>query len=229
MLTISAKRGKWRDRGGIEASGDDKSFATRRPQALSRDGGRCRFCGVKLSRMHVHHKDDDHANNELQNLMTVDDLCHAVNHVGLLGKSGVIAYLPALSQEDISHLTRAMLVVIARGGKMAELAKALGEHLFLGFAGPVEDVFGSSNPSDFGNALLLMGDSSYNSRSMPLRDVRVLFRLGDLSKNTGDIGKSIYPNSPDDIVASWRRIADDIDGNSGDDDDDEKDAHGVAQ
>lgn len=211
MLTISAKRGKWRDRGGIEASGDDKSFAARRPQALSRDGGKCRFCGVKLSRMHVHHKDDDHTNNDLQNLMTVDDLCHAVNHVGLLGKSGAIAYLPALSQEDISHLTRAMLVVIARGGEMAEKARAMGEYLFSGFTAPIEDVFGSSNPSDFGNALLLMGDSSYSSRSMPLRDVRVVFRLGALSKNAGDIGKSIYPKSPDDIVTSWRRIADDID------------------
>jgi intracellular multiplication protein IcmJ len=208
---MSAKRGQWREKGGIESSIDDKEFAVRRPQALSRDSGRCRFCNVRLERMHVHHKNDDHSDNALGNLMTVCPMCHSVNHIGLLGKSGVVVYFNALNQSDLSHLFRSILVVIARGGEDAELAKKLASHLFSSFSKPVEEVFGTSNPADFGNALLLLSDSSYNSRALYLKDTRVMFRVDALSKDAGDIAKAVYPKSGDDIIEDWRRIEIDID------------------
>ncbi len=213
MLIISAKRGKWRDKGGIESA--DKEFATRRPQIVSRDGGRCRFCNAKLEKMHVHHKDDDHSNNQPSNLMTTDELCHAVNHVGLLGKAGHIVYLPSISQEDISHLTRAIIVVIARGGKDAEDARQLARYLIATFTEPVVATFGSDSPVHFGNALLQLSDSSYNNRTSTMKDVRVLFDVAALSKGAGSIAKSLYPKAPDDIVGDWRRIADDIETRAG--------------
>lgn len=213
MLIISVKRGRWRNKGGIESG--DKEFQARRPQAISRDGGRCRFCSVKLEKMHVHHKDDDHDHNSLPNLWTADELCHAVCHVGLLGKSGSITYLPAMSQEDISHLTRAIIVVIARGGKDADDARQLARYLIAKFSEPVTSTFGSCNPAEFGNALLQLSDSSYNSRVTTMKDMRVLFNVDVLSKSAGSIAKVLYPKSQDDIVGDWQRIAEDIDAKAG--------------
>jgi len=212
-LIISAKRGKWRDKGGIESA--DGEFAARRPQIIKRDDGRCLFCKVKLENMHVHHKDDDHSNNKPNNLMTTDELCHAVNHVGLLGKAGKIAYLPVIAQEDISHLTRAILVAIARGGKDAEDARELARYMMETFAEPVFATFGTDNPAEFGNALLQLPDSSYNGRTSTMKDMRVLFDVAALSKNAGAIAKALYPKIQDDIIGDWRRIVEEIETMSG--------------
>lgn len=215
MLIIGVKRGKWRT-GGTEGSSDDHEFRARRPQVLSRDKLMCRYCGTKLKRMEVHHEDDDHTNNDTKNLLTVCTLCHSVNHVGLLSKAGRIIYFPALLQEDISHLMRAILAVIARGGKDAEDARALASHLLNAYCKPIDEVFQSTNPTDFGNAMLSLSDEDYKSRATALKDVRVMFGVEAIAAMTTDVTESLYKNSGSDMLAEWQRITNGIDSNAED-------------
>lgn len=206
-LLIGSKRGKWRANQGVESG--DREFAMARPKVLARDGGTCVYCGIAMDKMHVHHENDNHDDNRMENLVTVDDLCHAVNHIGLLGKAGVIVYMPGVSQVDISHLCRTIVVAISCGGEIGKKAQKLAELLLSRFSEPVAKMFGSCNPADFGNALLALSDSDYTSREVPLRDVRVMFKPEPLGEYATRARDAIYKNLPPDI---WGRIYEDFEG-----------------
>lgn len=203
-LIIGAKRGRWRTKQGIESA--DREFREIRPKVLRRDDNTCVFCGFSMERMHVHHKNDNHEDNRLDNLVTVDDLCHAVNHVGLLGQQGVIVFMPGISQIDLVHLCRAIAVAVSFGGEMADRAQKLYQKL-ASYSKPIKDVFGSSSPSDFGNALIAISDEAYASRDIPLRDVRVIFDPNALMEYAARARKSAFESLPPD---TWERIYEDF-------------------
>lgn len=204
-LIIGAKRGKWRSNTGIESA--DLVFQQIRPKVLTRDEETCVYCGISLPRMHVHHVNDDHEDNRMDNLVTVDDLCHAVHHVGLLGDEGVIVYMPGLSQVDLVQLCRTIAVAISFGGEIGDKAKRLYDFLATRFSEPIREVFGSSSPADFGNALLALSDEHYAARDVPLRDVRVLFKPEALSEYAARARRAAYENLP---PSSWQRVYEDF-------------------
>lgn len=204
-LQIGSKRGKWRASQGVESG--DREFSMVRPKVLSRDSNTCVFCGVSMDKMHVHHENDNHDDNRMENLATAEDLCHAVNHIGLLAKSGAMIYMPGVSQVDLIHLCRTIVVAISFGGEMGEKAKKLAALLVSRFSEPVAKVFGSSNPADFGNALLALSDSDYASRDVPLRDVRVMFKPDPLTEYAARARKAMYTNLPPNL---WERIYNDF-------------------
>lgn len=109
---LGVKRRLWR-KDDDHALVADKAFAPVREQVLKRDNYSCRFCGFRSPKFQeVHHWDDDHANNELGNLMTVCNLCHQVHHLGMCGMrgAGFIAALPELTQTEVNHIARAHFV-----------------------------------------------------------------------------------------------------------------------
>jgi len=205
LLMPGAKRGRWRSNRGTESS--DRDFGMVRPKVLARDGGKCVFCGLKIDKMHVHHVNDNHEVNDMPNLVTVDELCHAVNHVGLTGKTAVMIYMPGVTQVDVNHLCRTIAVAISFGGETGEKAQKLSDMIIAKFSPPVAQSFGSSSPADFGNALIAMSDDGYVNRHIPLRDVKVFFRPECMGDFVARSRKAMYENLPTD---QWGRLHDDF-------------------
>lgn len=204
QLKLGAKRGKWRTNPGAESG--DKEFAEIKPKVLDRDRCTCVYCGTSVKGMQVHHRNDNHEDNYPENLETVCEMCHAPNHLGFMGKAGVIVYLPVLSQIEVSHLFRTIAVAISYGGEIGEKAKKLATIMIDRYRIPIDQVFGTDNPADFGNALIALSDSDYESRYIALRDVRVLFKPEKLSTFATKCRESIYANLPPSL---WQRIYDD--------------------
>lgn len=116
-LVLSVKAANWRmhDEGSAEA---DTAFRAVREKALQNDKQTCRFCGFKaLKWQEVHHLNDNHADNRLENLVTACGFCHMVQHIGLAGKNkeAVLAWIPEYTQEEVHDLVRSILVVCRWG------------------------------------------------------------------------------------------------------------------
>jgi intracellular multiplication protein IcmJ len=106
------KRLTWR-KDDEHAHVHDKAFEQMRDSVFKRDNYSCRFCAFKSAKyQEVHHFDDNHANNDASNLLTVCNLCHQVFHLGMCGmrSAGFIAAVPELTQVEINHLVRAHFV-----------------------------------------------------------------------------------------------------------------------
>lgn len=126
-LVLSVKALRWRD-GGEGDREADREFRRVRQEVLKRDGWACRFCGFVSppndkgsSWQEVHHLNDDHADNRPENLATICRYCHMAFHVGRAGMDGAsVALVPELTQEQVSHLWRALGVAFRFLHKFAE-------------------------------------------------------------------------------------------------------------
>lgn len=185
-LVIGVKRGRWRSEPGIESS--DKEFEKIKYKIVERDQHRCKKCGAEISGLEVHHKNGDHSDNRAMNLETRCQLCHAPSHVGFFRKNGTIIH-SFVAQTDLSALYRAIAVAISMGGEWAEKGRKLHNEL-LKSAAPVREIFGTSSPSDFGNAFLVLNDDEYENRAVPLDGVRVIFDPDSLSSFAARVRKN---------------------------------------
>jgi intracellular multiplication protein IcmJ len=114
-LVMSAKRKDFRydDPNADEA---DQSFEKEKRKVKERDLYRCRGCGFKSQQgglyMQVHHINDDHHDNSMDNLAVLCMHCHSVFHTGFWGNRGEawVIYAPDIEQWQISHICRLGLV-----------------------------------------------------------------------------------------------------------------------
>lgn len=208
-LFLSVKTTNWR-MNDAESAEADAEFAKVRKAALERDKHTCRFCGFKASKwQEVHHFNDDHADNRLENLITTCPFCHMCQHIGLAGrnKEAVLIWLPEISQADLHHLVRTGLVaersaeqikntpraspaIIKAYREAADTAKSI-KASFMDRQVEVEKVLGTSDPMEVGNAMLLLPDEIYSKRRDFLAGVR-LYPLGRRFQGSDDImGKQI--------------------------------------
>lgn len=193
-LGLSVKCKSFRDAGDFDK---DASFKDVKQFVKQRDKNACVHCGDVFEKyQEVHHKDDDHSNNDQDNLLTVCSLCHACHHIGLAGihNRGVIAYMPEVTQEDINR-TQKLLMCITRSGfhafnklciKMApytvasvnfqegnvpEMGDVIADRVRV-----VEEEYckGWSNPTILGEALLQCDDEVYSQRSKIVSDLRLI-------------------------------------------------------
>lgn len=120
-------------------------YVKSRPQVLRRDGYTCKYCGFTATGdesapavslafsgyLEVHHKNDNHKDNSLANLITVCPLCHMVFHLGFAGhrKNCTMILLRAVSQADLNLLVNCLAVAISRGGDLAPEASAVFDRL----------------------------------------------------------------------------------------------------
>lgn len=131
-LRPSVKSGGWRDHND-EAI--DQAYVDVRRAVLQRDTYTCQYCGFRSvptpgqspvtnlasGYLQVHHVNDDHTDNRLENLVTVCPFCHQVFHVGNAGYNGnaVAIYLPDLTQQQLNLLVNSLAVAAAREPKDA--------------------------------------------------------------------------------------------------------------
>lgn len=211
-LVLSVKSKNWR-MFDDHSAGADAEFEHVKRKALERDKRTCVFCGFRaMAWQEVHHKNDDHADHRLENLLTTCSYCHKCQHIGRAGKfqEAVLAWLPELSQAQLHHIVRSIQVAqyeaekakITRGMRpeaqqsikqIADAASTLFGRLKARQV-QAEDRIGTSDPLELANIMLAMPDELYNKRSDFLHGVRLL-PLGVQYQDGGDI----MPK----IVESW--------------------------
>jgi len=169
----------------------DAEFTSVRTNVLQRDNYTCRFCGFKAAKyQEVHHLDDNHQNNDLQNLVTVCNLCHQVHHLGMcaMRNGGFIAVIPELTQTEVNNLVRAIHVAeyVADAAVRDKLKSLFAIFQFRGFD-TLKELYGVdiSNPYTLAEALSTCTDDIYAKRAelfAPLRLVasKEAFHAGQL-------------------------------------------------
>jgi intracellular multiplication protein IcmJ len=209
-LVISVKTRNWRA-DDPESYAQQAEYRLMREKALSRDKRKCRFCGfAEVSYPEVHHLDDDHFNNSLDNLMTSCPWCHQYHHIGLAGMMGTaeLAWMPGVSPRNVHHMMRAMMVCKSwskaprteQEKGIAKLMKNGIESLQAAITNRVtmaKQKFGSSNPIHLADALLKLNAENpdrYNSRDTILEGL-VLIPTGHYYRGGRDI--------MDEVVSSW--------------------------
>ena len=126
----------------------------------------------------VHHVDDDHTNNQLNNLVTADPLCHGVNHIGQVGLSGDgrIIYLPEVNQRDLNHLQRTCFVVMEMGNpEQKKLATKILRRLLARATVVENSPWKTSSPLDFAKGLIHAGEEEYARREIVLDGLRLMY------------------------------------------------------
>lgn len=129
LLIPSVKRESFRAHSGRDID-IDPDYQKNRPAALRRDRYTCQGCGFSVKPdekttapgyslefskyLTVHHKDDNHTNHHLDNLVTLCPFCHNVFHCGFAGHSNeaVLIFLPGLSQAELNLMTNLLMVVL---------------------------------------------------------------------------------------------------------------------
>lgn len=105
-----------------EVKAADSAFQQIRPKVLMRDDYTCQGCGfTSVNDQHapsgfleVHHIDDDHHNNELDNLVTLCPYCHQVFTLGRRGDlfSAIPIWLPEISQAELNLLCHGIFFLL---------------------------------------------------------------------------------------------------------------------
>ena len=191
-LTLSVKCENWRMNDGASAEADAE-FRRVRGRAIERDQYTCRFCGFRSQKwQEVHHVNDDHADNRLENLITTCPFCHQCQHIGLAGrnKEAVLVWLPEIPQATLHHVVRTAMVavrvseqqakdpksradVVRATREAADVAKTVLATLRSREAA-AERLIGTSDPLEVGNAMLLLPDPAYARRGERLAGIRLL-------------------------------------------------------
>jgi intracellular multiplication protein IcmJ len=210
-LFFSVKTKNWRmDDQDSEAA--DAEFKQVRNKVLQRDGYVCAGCGFRSTKyQEVHHRDDDHANNDPKNLITACSFCHMCQHIGLAGmkKEAVIIWAPEFSQADIHHIVRNALVAkrnyeIVKKDMQAQTNKVKASRFMDDAASAImnslmdrmeeADSRLSSDPAIVSDALMMLDDVIYDKRADFLSGLRLL-PTGQRMKNG--------QNEMDKIVDGW--------------------------
>ena len=189
-LVLSVKAVRWRAE-DPDSHEKDEGFRKIRPKVLERDKHTCKGCGFKSeSWQEVHHLDDDHANNNLLNLVTLCSFCHMTQHIGLAGQKGEasLIWMPELPQYAINHLVRSIMVAETSAKEslnnkefqdIAQAAAVLRAKLTAREV-DAKRLIGTSSAAVLGDVLLRLaaesGDKFYPRREMLLDGIRLLPR-----------------------------------------------------
>lgn len=207
--TLRVKRALWRQN-DPEADGKPVVPPALRIKILERDDYVCGHCGFRsLKWQEIHHKDDDHANNNEENLETLCPWCHGCHHVGFMGLSGKAAliWLPEMRQTNLFHLVRVLAVAMVQDKKdetgFSGLAKKYYEELGA-LRGTINGLWGdgSHNPAVLGN-ILLDADEGILQESR-LSGFRLLPVLNQWISQISYWSISVFGAVP---VGTWSRLA----------------------
>lgn len=128
-LLLSSNEKGWRQ-SSVHGTVYDRAYKKRYKNlwdsVWSRDKNTCFYCGFKSDRFQeIHHLDDDHNNNKIENLVTVCPLCHQNFHLDSVSNvnGGKIIWLPEMSQQDLNHLCRSMFIAMHLSDVNNEYAK----------------------------------------------------------------------------------------------------------
>lgn len=215
-IVLSAKRGRFRQE-DQEAESSDVAFAEVRQRVLVRDQWTCHHCDFQADKWQdVHHRDDNHRNNDPENLVTACKLCHACHHIGLasMDGGGIMIYLPEIPQEYLNRLVRGMFVAGRLGSaEWRQDASELWKFL-LSRREPIMEAFGTDDPVVFANAMISSSVEDYDNRMLTMGELRFLIkpksRMLALPNGSSVIdywASHVYNKVPD---SAWMDLADQV-------------------
>lgn len=218
-LILSASRKSWKmsSAHGTEFDKDYKKHKLTWDKIWERDKYRCYYCGF-TSKKHqeIHHLNDDHEDNTMDNLVTVCPLCHQNFHLDAASTTngGKIIWLPEFSQQELNYLCRAIFMAIEE----AEVAETEGREA-IGFAQiartletslteraiEVDKHFlgGSSDPAIFANALINMTEEQYSQRNKTLTPFKLLHLKTRFPVQTKYWKNNVFKDVP---VENWENL-----------------------
>lgn len=188
ILSSSIKSWKLSSTHGTEFDKDYKRYKSNWDSVWKRDNNTCYYCDFKSPKhQEIHHLNDDHDDNSLDNLVTICPLCHQNFHLDTISNTngGKIIWLPEFTQQELNYLCRAIFIAIEEA-EMAEinnteppgftkiakmLETSLSERSLI-----VEQHFqsGASDATLFANALISMDESQYNKRIDNIKSFKLL-------------------------------------------------------
>lgn len=224
-LALSVTRETFRWHGENKTLSPD--YAKNKPLALRRDKFTCQGCGfcadssqpseTAVSRLSVeyskyltmHHLNDNHLDDKLDNLITLCPFCHSVFHAGCTGhiNEARVIFYPWLSQAEINLMVNLLISGQANSDSaFAETLTLLYEHFethTLFSESPKLFEQGMSDPSALSSALLSLfykSPAAYARRSELLAGLRLL-PVAEAYTLAGEAWVNEWRNE-----AEWQRI-----------------------
>lgn len=173
-----------------------------RHKILERDKNTCHFCAFKSKKYQdVHFIDGDSQNFQMENMVTSCIFCHQCFDLDKVAemRSGVLVWLPEISQTDLHHIARAIYVARISQGAMADTAKKALE-ILMGRREEAKNRLKTDDPYVLGLVMKdFLGPRQYAQRQEKLDGVR-LFPLDRRIIKEGDLEFNQFPQ----ILAYWR-------------------------
>lgn len=189
-------------RGAQNIPEDNSLTAEVRQQIMERDDHTCRFCGFQSKKYQdVHFLDGDSQNLQNDNILTACIFCAQCFDLDKVAqmRSGVLIWLPEISQENLNHIARAIYVARISQGSMAETAKNALETL-MNRKEELETRLQTNDPHVLAMVMRdFLGPKQYAMRDKKLEGVR-LFPLDRRIIKEGDLEFNQFPQ----ILAYWR-------------------------
>ncbi len=219
-LILSASRKSWKMSSTHGTKFDkyyEKKHKSTWDKVWKRDNNTCFFCQFKsYEYQEIHHLNDDHDDNSMDNLVTICPLCHQSFHLDTVSNTngGKIIWLPEFSQQELNYISRAIFIATdeaevaeKEGREVSAFAKiarmidtSLSERSLV-----VEHQFqaGASEPSVFANALINMNPAQYDRRFSTLRPFKILATKSRFSIQTKYWRENLFSDIP---PATWEKL-----------------------
>ena len=220
-LILSASRKSWK-MSSTHGTVYDRNFknskiANNWKSVWQRDNHSCYFCNFKsMKHQEIHHLNDDHDDNSMDNLVCVCPLCHQSFHLDTVSvtNGGKVIWLPEMSQQELNYLCRAIFIAMEESeqaqlneqdavgfskiarmllSSLDERAIVLDEH----FRG------NSSDPSIFASALLNMSEDAYKRRNQLLQPFKLFHTRSRFLVQTKYWKNNTFKELP---VDSWDKL-----------------------
>ncbi len=207
-LGLSRPTGKaGKQQSGARKSGSASSVAKGLTKELkqkihARDDNTCQCCGFQSKKyqdiIHVNHDTNDFSED---NLKTACIFCHQCFHLDKVSemRSGVLLWLPEITQADLHHIARAIYVARISQGPIAEAARTSLDALMQRRV-VVRERIGTDDPYILSMVMKdYLSNAHYGQRDKKLEGVR-LFPLDRRIIKESDLEFNQFPQ----ILAYWR-------------------------
>lgn len=193
-------------KGGAAKTGSSSSAvklpADLKQKIFERDQHTCQCCGFKAQKyQEVHHINSNKNDDRESNLTTLCIFCHQCFHLENVNtmRSGVLIWLPEITQARLNHIARAIYVARISQGPMAEAARKTLD-ILMARREEVKNRLGTDDPYILASVLQdYLGDKHYHYRDKKLGGVR-LFPLDRRIIKEADLEFNQFPQ----ILAYWR-------------------------
>ncbi|MCB9964139.1 MAG: HNH endonuclease [Rhodospirillales bacterium] len=171
-------------------------------QVLKRDDHSCHYCQFRAEKYQlIHHLDGNPNNQTLANMVTTCMFCHQCFHledVAPMG-SGVLIWMPEISQPDLNNLARSIYIARISQGVMSETAKSMLE-VIMERRNDARNRLGTDDPFVLATVLTdFLTKQAYERRNEKLDGVR-LFPLDRRKIRESGLEFNQFPQ----ILAYWR-------------------------
>ncbi len=202
LTRLGKKTGKTRTGARISGSSSFELEKDIKIKIFEKDQYTCRCCGFASKKyQEILFIDGNKANTAESNLATICIFCHQCFNLDQVStmRSGVLLWLPEISQTDLHHMARAIYVARISQGPIAEAARRALDAL-MKRREAVRSRIGTDDPYILSIVLKdYLSDAHFNNRAPTIDGIR-LFPLDRRIIKEADLEFNQFPQ----ILAYWR-------------------------